>query len=405
MAALERKDVDAAVTHIEQASRLAPPNHPLVLYAQTRAYARAGRKDDAFRSMSLLVEKGVAADLLVSPDFDDLREDRRWLEWQPRLQALVAVVQRSSIAFRLDEADFIPDAITYDRGSRRFLVGSIHKRKIVAVDEISGRAADYATWREAGFLGVLGIEADNVRGALYVLSAGGPRMQGYTPALEGQSFLHRLQLSSGRQVTRLAPPRAASGHLLNALVQAPDGRLYVTDSKAGVVYRWRPGMPALEPFVALGAHLYPNGLAWSAGGKALYVAHLEGLSRIDMRTRSVWPVGHASGMTLAGIDGLSTYRGDLIAVQNGVPGLSRVVRLRLTADGQNVHAMDVLDANLPDHDVPTTGVVAGDGFYYIANSQLRRFTSSAAPGPLEGLQRPIIRRINLASSMASPGDP
>ena len=393
--ALARDDVDAAISAAERASRLAPPNHPLVVYAQLRAFTRAGRHRDAFDALSLLVEKGVAADVLVAPAFEPLRDDPHWADWQPRLQAIVAPVSRSVVAFRLAEPDFIPEALTYDRGSRRFLIGSLHKRKVLAVDEVTGRAADYATFREAGFLSVLGLEADNRRGALYVLSAGGPEMQGYTSAVDDQSFLHRLQLSSGRQVSRVAPPAAAGGHLLNDLVQAPDGTLYMTDTRAGLVYRWRPGTRTIEPFVSLGTYTSPNGLTWSADGRALYVAHLEGVSRIDLRTRDVQPVGHPASMTLVGIDGLDTWQGQLLAVQNGLPGLSRVIRLQLTDDGLNVRALEVLDANLPDHDIPTTGVVVGDGYYYIANSQLRKFTAPGVPGPAGALQKPVIRRVNL----------
>jgi hypothetical protein len=394
-AALAGTDAQAAVDAVERASRLAPPNHPYLLYAKVRAYVRVGRLGDAFDALGLLADKGIAADVLVSPAFEALRDHARWPEWQEKLQSLVAPAEHSTVAFRLNEPDFFPEAMTYDRGSRRFLIGSLHKRKVVAVDEISGRAADYATFREAGFFSVLGLEADNVRGALYVLSAGDVTMQGYTSEADGQSFLHRLQLSSGRQVTRLSPPPAAGGHLLNDLVQAPDGTLYMTDSKAGVLYRWRPGTKAIEPFATIGAYVYPNGITWSGDGRALYVAHLEGLSRVDLRTRVVVPIGHPASLTLVGIDGLATYRGDLVAVQNGLPRLSRVVRLRLTPDGLNVRALDVLDANLPDHDMPTTGVVVGDGFYYIANSQMRRFTAPGVPAAIGSLQKPVIRRVNL----------
>ena len=152
----------------------------------------------------------------------------------------------------------------------------------------------------------------------------------------------------------------------------------------------------IEPVVTIGNHIHPNGITWSSDGKALYVAHLEGLSRVDLRTRDVVPVGHPASMTLVGIDGLATYKGDIIAIQNGLPGVSRVVRLAMTADGLNVRSLDVLDANLPDHDIPTTGVLVGDGFYYIANSQLRRFTSPGVPA-VGSLQKPIIRRVNLAN--------
>lgn len=393
--ALARDDAEAAMGAIDRAARLAPPNHPFVLYAQVRAFTRAGRYREAFDALSLLVEKGIAADVLVAPAFEALRDQPRWSDWQPRLQEIVAPASRSVVAFRLAEPDLIPDALTYDRGSRRFLIGSLHKRKVVAVDEVTGRVADYATFREAGFLAVRGLEADNRRGALYVLSAGGPEMQDYTAGLEDQAFLHRLQLSSGRQVTRTMPPPAAGGHQLADLVQAPDGTLYVTDTRAGVVYRWLPTARTFERFVSLGTYTSPRGLAWSGDGRALYVAHLEGLARVDLRTRDVQPVGHPAAMTLVGIDGLDTHRGDLIAVQNGLPGLARVVRLRLTPDGLNVSTMEVLDANLPDHDTPSSGVVVEDGYYYVANSQRRRFTAPGVPGPPGTLQKPIIRRVNL----------
>ena len=393
--ALARHDVEAAIVAAERAARLAPPNHPYVLYAQLRAYTSAGRYREAFDALSLLVDKGIAADLLVSPSFETLREQLRWAEWQPRLQEIVAATSRSVVAFRLAEPDLFPAAMTYDRGSRRFLIGSLHKRKVITVDEVTGRAADYATFREAGFLSVQGLEADNRRGALYVLSADGPEMPPDAAGTANQSYLHRLQLSSGRQVTRTAPPAAAGGHRLDDLVQAPDGTLYVTDTRAGMLYRWRPVAKVLEPFVSLGSYTAPRGLAWSGDGRALYVAHLEGMSRVDLRTRDVQPVGHAAAMTLVGIDGLDTYRGDLIAVQNGLPGLSRVVRLRLNADGLNIAAVEGLDANLPDHDVPTSGVVVEDGYYYVANSQRRRFTAPGVPGPAGTLQKPVIRRVNL----------
>ncbi|BCS31246.1 hypothetical protein TBR22_A04460 [Luteitalea sp. TBR-22] len=397
LVALAGADVAAAVEAVARAARRAPPNHPFILHAQVHAAARAGRYDEAFAALGLLADKGIAADVLVSPSFEVLRDQPRWPEWQERLQALVAPAQHSVVAFRLNEPDFFPEAMTYDRGSRRFLVGSLYKRKVVVVDEVTGRAADYATSREAGFLGVRGLEADNTRGALYVLSAGGPEMQAYAPADEGQSYLHRLQLSSGRQVTRLAPPLAAGGHRLDEIVQAPDGALYMTDARAGVLYRWRPGTRALEPFVRLDPDLRPAGLAWSGDGRALYVAHLEGVSRVMLSTRAIEPVGHPASVTLVGIDGLATHKSDLVAVQNGLPGLSRVVRLRLTPDGLNVRALDVLDANLPDHDMPTAGVVVGDGFYYIANSQIRRFTAPGVPASMDTLQKPVIRRVNLAS--------
>ena len=403
MAALAGGDAQAAVDAVERAARRAPPNHPYLLYAKVRAYTKAGRADEAFAALGLLAEKGIAADVLVSPAFETLRDHGRWPEWQEKLQALVAPAQHSVVAFRLNEPDFFPDAMTYDRGSRRFLIGSLFKRKVVVVDEVTRprrRLRDVARGRvprrprtRGGQPAWRVVRAQRGRSGDAGLCGG--RRGAVVPAPSAA-----LVRTTGDEDT--APPPLAAGHLLDALVQAADGTLYMTDARAGVLYRWRPGARAIEPFVTIGADLRPSGLAWSADGRALYVSHLEGISRVTLATREVVPVGHPASVTLVGIDGLATYQGDLIAVQNGLPGLSRVVRLRLAQDGVNVRAVDILDANLPDHDMPTSGVVVGDGYYYIANSQLRRFTAPGVPGPADALQKPVIRRVNLVTEAEQP---
>jgi hypothetical protein len=92
LTALAGDDVAAAVEAVARAARRAPPNHPYILYAQVRAAVRAGRLDQAFGVLGLLAEKGIAADVLISPSFEAMRDDPRWPEWQEKLQALVAPV-------------------------------------------------------------------------------------------------------------------------------------------------------------------------------------------------------------------------------------------------------------------------------------------------------------------------
>jgi hypothetical protein len=85
-----------------------------------------------------------------------------------------------------------------------------------------------------------------------------------------------------------------------------------------------------------------------------------------------------------------------LAVQ-GIPTLSRVVRYALSADGRRVTAGGVLDRGLPVVHEPTTGVIVGSRFYYIANAQYGRLdgrTSALEPqaGPPV---RTVIRVIEL----------
>jgi hypothetical protein len=72
-----------------------------------------------------------------------------------------------------------------------------------------------------------------------------------------------------------------------------------------------------------------------------------------------------------------------------------VIRYRIGDDPARVVSGEVLSANRPEHDLPTTGVVADGAFYYIANSQLRAFDETGRIFPHEKLKDPIILRVPL----------
>ena len=61
------------------------------------------------------------------------------------------------------------------------------------------------------------------------------------------------------------------------------GAIYVTDSEGGAVYRVGGPGARMQRVVADQADFnYPNGLATSSDGRWLFVAHVEGLSRISL---------------------------------------------------------------------------------------------------------------------------
>jgi hypothetical protein len=89
---------------------------------------------------------------------------------------------------------------------------------------------------------------------------------------------------------------------------------------------------------------------------------------------------------MAAIDGLYFHHNSLIAIQNGWMA-HRVARFFLNPALDRVKRAEVLERGNPLFDVPTTGAVAGDTFYFIANSQLRYY---GAKGIVEGANlRPI----------------
>ena len=84
------------------------------------------------------------------------------------------------------------------------------------------------------------------------------------------------------------------------------------------------------------------------------------------------------GTTLLGIDGLSFHNGALIGIQNGIRPY-RVVRLPLDATASRIKAVEVLESNHPLFDEPTTGVVIGDRYFFIANSHWPSFAEGTTP--------------------------
>jgi hypothetical protein len=55
----------------------------------------------------------------------------------------------------------------------------------------------------------------------------------------------------------------------------------------------------------------------------------------------------------------------------------------------------VLEINNPRFDIPTTGVIVGDEFYYVANSQLRAFNPDGSIFPSEKLREPVVLKTKL----------
>lgn len=80
--------------------------------------------------------------------------------------------------------------------------------------------------------------------------------------------------------------------------------------------------------------------------------------------------------------------------QNGY-GQPRIVRFDVDAGLTRVERMQILEAANPLFDVPTTGAIAGDGFAYIANSQLRHCRDGQIVDP-QTMQATVILRAPLA---------
>jgi len=180
-----------------------------------------------------------------------------------------------------------------------------------------------------------------------------------------ESALIHYDLASGKVLGKYAVP--GGGHELNDLTIAPSGEIYVTDNRAGAVLVLATGAGHLTRLP--GTFLFANGVALSADGRLLYVSTFgDGISVVDLKSHAVNPITHPSDLCLATIDGLYFHRGTLIAVQNAFMA-PRVVRFVLKPDLRGIERFEVLERGNPLFDGVTTGVIAGDDFFYMANIQ------------------------------------
>ncbi|HEU4533127.1 MAG TPA: hypothetical protein VFS00_03380, partial [Polyangiaceae bacterium] len=346
----------------EQARR--SPDDGAVIYNLAALCDRAGAPDEALAWLRRLDALGwnFPPD---DADFPALRAGPEYRALAASFAAREPRARRGRVAFAVGEPDLIPEGIAHDPRAGAFFLSSITKRKIVRVDA-AGRASDFVPAGRDGLGATLGLHADPGRRLLWAVSAPPARRE-----LTGERALFGFDLDTGALKHKLAPaPDVAGDRLLNDVAVGPRGELFVTDSNAGALFAAPGPEGPLRPLLPAGTLFGPNGLAYFDEANVLLVAHALGVAVVDPKTGARRELGRGPAPALGGFDGIALRGRTLVGVQNAL-GAPRVVRAELDAGATAVVSARVLEAASPAFDVPTTGAVAGDAFYVIANSQLR----------------------------------
>ncbi|MDQ4120082.1 MAG: hypothetical protein M3209_01270 [Acidobacteriota bacterium] len=393
LAAYKNKDYPAFLENSRKAVELGPANHPTLFYNIARAYSLTGNKTEAIRWLEKTLELGFGTEALAGDDFLFLKDAPEYAVVRNRIEAVKKPVIKSRTAATIFEPDLIPESVAYDPANKNFYVGSLYKQKIVKIDRL-GKASDFVAGATDNLGAVVGIKVDPARKVLWVLNNIAPEMKNFDKTREGTGMLHKYELKTGRLIKKYELANKPRPHLLNDLVIATNGDLYISDSLSSVVHVLQQEKDELEVFANLAPYSYPNGIALSKDESKLYVANLNGVSIIETKTGKISQLAHAETIALPGIDGLYFYENSLLAIQNfELP--NRVVRFDLNRSGDQVVRLEILESNHPLYKTPTTGVVDGKNFYYIANSQLRSFDETGKILPLEKLQNITILKLSL----------
>lgn len=308
-------------------------------------------------------EKAAALNPEYDPEFcGDFDTMTALPEFRPlieRARKASAPVRRGAPAFTVAESDLIPEGLAWDVRSKKLYLGSINKQKIVGIAS-DGLVRDFITPGQDGIGCVIGMKVDPRTNSLWANSLSNT---------EGSGVFH-YDLATGHLIKKYVLP---ADLMFNDLDVTSKGDVFVTATRAQALYwisaktdkleEWRPGLKLRDA----------NGIALSRDEKRLYISTFpDGVTVIDLESGSVRGLAHPASITMAAIDGLYFYNNSLIAVQNGYIA-HRVARFFLNPALDGVEKVEVLERGNPLFDIPTTGAVAGDTFYFVANSQLHNY--------------------------------
>jgi len=355
------------------------------LYLLAHHYARLGEQAKAFALLKecVALDEGfnpadarAFAALKRNPEFSRLVEQLRW-RYPP--------VHRARFAFTVQQNDLFPEGLAVDARERVFLMGSMHHNKIVTITE-AGEVSDFVKEGVYDLMPVGGVHVDPADHSVWCATDPGEKNRSEIVHFDAQGKLLERHTAPG-----------PGPHDLNDLVLRGRGEIYATDTYANQVYRFdRKSQTFVALDLASGKSgrpvFYPNGITLSDEGNALYIADVLGVLRLDLRTNEVREVKPAAHDTLAGADGLYWYKGSLVGVQYGT-GAFRVMRWKLSPDGQSVAASEALERGTDLVKDPTTGAILDGNFYFMTNTWIDNLDDNGKivdPAKLEPLHFAVV---------------
>jgi hypothetical protein len=379
LAAAERGDYETFHDLAWRAVQAGPARDPALLLLLARAQALSGRSHDALVMLARIADMGVASDAETNPDFARTRQLPGWPDVAARIARVTgtapAAVSTAPTpapaptptttrtpssagveAVRFSAGGFALGGLAYDAVSERFLFGDRRGRKLIVVAKGSDHANDFVRADSAGFHDVAAIEIDAKRGDLWVAS---------TDAGGGAGVLHKLQLVSGRPLKSFPVAADLEPVTLVDLAVTSGGAVLLLDATGGQLLALRPGGTSLDRVVKLDVEA-PASVAAGDEEGIVYVAHRDGLSRVDQRTHSATRVTAAKTIGLAHLERIRWARRALIAVRTEDDGTRHIVRLDLNASGRAVTKATVLGEAAPTTG-PTFVTISGDDLVYLAD--------------------------------------
>ncbi len=342
-------------------------------------YAHLG---EFHKSLSLLKQcpLGEGFDPSGVERFKPLESNPEFRELVARIHRRYSPVHRARAAFTIPESEIFPEGLAADVEKRIFYLGSMHLAKIIRTTE-AGKVSEFVKAGVYDLMPVGGVHVDPADHSVWAAT---------DPGVKNRSEIVHFDVR-GKLLERWPAPGAGQ-HDLNDLVLRGSREIYVTDTDADQVYRFDRTTQRFSSVVFPRPIFYPNGITLSADRNFLFIADILGVLRVDLRNDEAQEVRVDGHYTLAGIDGLYWYRGNLVGVQYGA-GAYRVVEWQLSADGRKVVSAEMLEYRTPLVKDPTTGAIVGTNFYFISNTGISNLDENGKiidPRKLEPIHMSVV---------------
>ena len=335
------------------------PDHPDILISVARAHAAAGNKAESLAILGDAVRRGAGLDPARFAEFKSFAGDDQFTAIAAGAKQNLAPIAKATAFAKLPEGE--SEGIAFDPVSKRFFAGT-GNGKLLAINQ-EGKVSTFASG--GGLRQILGIKVDAARRLVWLVTGRYPEAD--APADGGTGGIRAYNLDSGAIVTTIEVDERPILHGFNDLALAEDGTVYVTDTNRNSVYKLAPGSKTLELLLQDSRMTFPNGIVLTPDQRTLYIAHVEGISAIDVGTGSRKLLNVPADASANSIDGLLLHKGQLYGVQNS-PYLDRIVGIALSPDGTSVQRIWTVSSHTPMGLSHTTAAIAGDHLYMIGGT-------------------------------------
>jgi hypothetical protein len=375
-------------------------------YELAAVYAQQDLKSETYNALLEMHASGFGFDPAIDSRFEKVHGTEVWTYIVESMARNREPMGDGRVAMTLPKQDLLIESLAFDPGRGALLVGSVREGKVYSV-ESDGKLKPLVSADEAnGMWGVFGIAVDAQRDVLWVASTAVPHFRGYDAATDlGKAGIFKFKLSTGEFIKSfLSPVVSGQTFYMSHIGAAADGSVYAADAVNNALYQVREDSfrrilhaPNLSGIRAL---------AVSEDSKILYFSDNErGLFGFDLAEGKPFDVRVPPRTTLFGIEGLSYWNGNLLAVQNGVPG-GRILRLKLGANGRFIEQAQRISANQTELSLQVGATLnAENELLLIGNSQREAYDRFGLPRNKDRLEGARIFKIRADSAMPEAGKP